>query len=500
MRMPKSRHNPVADLPLDASLFAPGERVCVAVSGGADSTALLRALLARRDALGIVLSMLHVDHGLRGEASARDAAFVTALAREFGLPCEVVAVDTRQRAADCKESIEEAARNLRYQAFREVLAARKADKMATAHTLDDQAETVLMKLLRGAWTEGLSGIHAILPLENASGGARCVVRPLLGARRNDVDAYLRALGQSWCEDETNRSPMYTRNRIRHELLPILREYNPQIERMLAHIAANARAEEQHWQAELARVLPQILLPGKPVRGGGRSVATRPGAAGMAMELARFQALDPGLRRRVLRAAAEQCGVTLDYDATERLLEMATNPRAQKRLELSGGLRAERSARELRLEPMPQDGTAKNAVSQATCSYDLPVPGTVEAPAFHARFTAEIVDSIGPLPAALVRVWQPGDRVTLRYSRGPKKVKEVLERIGVRGEQRADWPVVVWQGRIVWMRGAELADETGENGPVTGLKCIPRISETAVDPKDIDLPVNFALQRSSGVKS
>ncbi len=480
--MPKSRLNPVADLPLDASLFAPGERVCVAVSGGADSTALLRALLARREALGIVLSVLHVEHGLRGEASTRDAAFVAALAEKFSVPCEVVVVDTRKRTADYKESIEEAARNLRYQAFREVLAAGKNDKIATAHTLDDQAETVLMKLLRGAWTEGLSGIHPVLPL----GRAKTVVRPLLGVRRADVEAYLRALGQSWCEDETNQSRMHTRNRVRHELLPMLREYNPQIERMMAHIAANARAEEQHWQAELARVLPQILLPGKPVRGGGRSVTTRAGAAGVAMELARLQALDAGLRNRVLRAAAEQCGVTLDFDATERLLEMATNPRAQKRLELSGGLRAERSARELRLEPMRQDGTAKNAVSQVTCSYDLPVPGTVEAAAFHARFTAEIADSIGPLPAALVRVWQPGDQVTLRYSRGPKKVKEVLERMGIRGGQRTDWPVVVWQGRIVWMRGVEVAEGTEENGLATGLQCTPRIGETAIGPKIIDL--------------
>jgi tRNA(Ile)-lysidine synthase len=469
---------------MDTSLFSPGDRVCVAVSGGADSTALLRLLLERRSELGVVLSAIHVEHGLRGEAGARDADFVRELAQSFGVPCEIVSVNTPQRVAERKESVEEAARNLRYGAFRDLLAAGKADKIATAHTLDDQAETVLMKLLRGAWTEGLSGIHPVVWLDEPA-RRNCVIRPLLRVRRPEIEAYLRALEQTWCEDETNLSPAYTRNRVRHELLPVLRSYNPQIDQILAHIAANARAEEQHWQAELARVLPQLLLEGRPVRGGGRRVDTRPGHASVALELARLWALDAGLQRRVLRAAAERCGATLDFAGTERLLEGLAPQRGEKkgagktgRVQLAGKVRVERSARELQFSQdesgaagdrgpgCEEDGSAESAVpSDILPVYELPIPGNVEASAFDAVFTAELRgvagDAYSALPPARIRAWEPGDRVRLRYSSKPKKVKEVLERMGVRGEERKSWPVAEWGGKIVWMRGVELADEGPE---------------------------------------
>jgi tRNA(Ile)-lysidine synthase len=459
-----------ASLPLDTSLFTPGDRICVAVSGGADSTALLRALLARREALGIVLSVLHVEHGLRGQAAVEDAAFVRALAEELDLPCEIVAVDTPRRIAEHKESIETAARALRYQVFHDVLADGHADKIASAHTLDDQAETVLMKLLRGAWTEGLSGIHPVLRWEdgaaksdrNDRSSEHSCVRPFLAVQRSQIEAYLRALGQPWREDETNQSSAHTRNRIRHELLPKLREFNPQIDRALAHIAANARAEEQHWQAELDRLLPLLLLPGKPTRGGGRSVSTAHCSQEVAMEIARLRDLDPGLRRRVLRAAAEQAGATLDFDATDRLLAFVElgQPKSmkQKRLELTGSVVVERTARELRFSQ------AAARTTSASAAYKLPVPGSVDAPAFQARYTATLAQCSSPedaavrLPDACVRAWQPGDRVELLHSRGPKKVKEVLSRMHVPSEDRAIWPVVIWKGKIVWMRGVALAND------------------------------------------
>ena len=455
---------------MDTALFSPGDRVCVAVSGGADSTALLRLLLERRGELGIVLSVLHVEHGLRGDAGARDADFVRELAQTFGLPCYVVAVNTPQRVAERKESVEEAARNLRYGAFRDLLAAGQADKIATAHTLDDQAETVVMKLLRGAWTEGLSGIHPVLWLD-AGGRRHCVIRPMLDARRPEIEAYLRSLGQAWREDETNQSDAYTRNRVRHELLSVLRSYNPQIDRLLAQMAANARAEEQHWQGEIARVLPQLLLEGKPVRGGGRRVDTRAGHTCVALEIARLQALDPGLRRRILRAAAERCGAALDFAATESLLDMVAHRKAVGRagqLQLPGNVRVERSARELQFE-RNEGGETASVLSGPDRVYELPVPGKLAVPAFHSCFTASVVGAADalciPLQAARVRLWQPGDRVLLRYSSKPKKVKEVLERMGIRGEERNNWPVIEWGGRIVWMRGVELADEKSPDGEV-----------------------------------
>ena len=470
-----------AGLPLDTSLFSAGDRVCVAVSGGADSTALLRILLARREELGIVLSVLHVEHGLRGTAAIADAEFVVALAQQFGVPCKIVAVDTPQRIAEQKESIETAARVLRYRAFRELLESGGADKVATAHTLDDQAETVLMKLLRGAWTEGLGGIHPVQQWGKASAGNRqthasrlSCIRPFLAVRRAQIVEYLQALDQPWREDETNQSLLPTRNRIRHDLLPQLRTYNPRIEHILAHLAANARAEEQHWQTELNRLLPLLLLPGKPVRAGGRSVSTVPGETEVAIDVTRLKQLDPALLCRVLRATVEQFQVSLDFESTERLLHLVESgghgSPIHKRLELPGGVRVERSAREIRfvrctvpvVNLAAQAGSDPMAVATGVAAYNLPVPGTVDAPAFGSVFTASVrgqggsrVDAAGhpaALPAAIIRAWQPGDRVELVHSRGPKKVKEVLNAMRIAGEERATWPVVVWKGKIVWMRG------------------------------------------------
>ena len=186
-----------------------------------------------------------------------------------------------------------------------------------------------MKLLRGAWTEGLSGIHPELRMEAVTGKSnphgnatrQTCVRPFLAVKRAQIESYLKAIGQNWRQDASNDSLEHTRNRIRHELMPKLREFNPQIDSMLAHMAENARAEEQHWQIELGRLLPLLLLPGKPTRGGGRSVSTSDGSAEVAVEIARLRELDPALLRRVLRAAAERAGATLDFEGTERVLAL-----------------------------------------------------------------------------------------------------------------------------------------------------------------------------------
>jgi tRNA(Ile)-lysidine synthase len=245
------------------------------------------------------------------------------------------------------------------------------------------------------------------------------------------------------------------------LLPHLREFNPQIDSILAHMADNARAEEEHWQAELDRLLPLLLLPGKPTRGGGRTVSTASRSAEVAIEIARLQELDHALKRRVLRAAAEGAGATLDFDATERLLTLVTpsrhTPGRRMRLELPGGVSVERSARELRF------GRSSARNLPADCTYELPVPGTVDAPEFHARFTANWSQASPPQvssmrsPNAQVRAWKPGDRVELQHSRGPKKVKEILNRMRISAEERAAWPVVTWAGNIIWMRGVILAN-------------------------------------------
>jgi tRNA(Ile)-lysidine synthase len=342
------------------------------------------------------------------------------------------------------ESIEEAARRLRYAFFRKLLASGEVDAVATAHTLDDQAETVLGKFLRGAWTEGLSGIH---PQVNFPEGR--IVRPLLGATRAEVEAYLRSLGQEWREDSSNRDAAYTRNRIRNELLPLLEGWNPRLKEHLAQMAVLARDEEAWWQAELART-PQLVMAGRPVRGGGRAAGE-----GLAIDVTRLAALHPALQRRVLRHAAESLGETLDFGGTEALRALALTGRAGQKRELAGGLRAERTPRELRLEIAPE-----SSEDGGDSEFSVLIPGEIVAPRFGLRVQVAAEDVSLRGRTAVLRNWSPGDRVRLRYSSGPRKVKEVLERLRVTGTGRSRWPVLEVDGRIAWMRGVELEPEQG----------------------------------------
>ena len=401
------------NLAMDRTLVRAGERVCVAVSGGADSTALLLGLLEANTAsaqnkapLGIVLSAAHVHHGLRGAEADGDEAFVRELCERLGVELRVFRVDTAARQTAEREGLEEAARELRYEALRGLMSSGAVDVVATAHTLDDQAETVVMKMLRGAWTEGLGGISPVLSCadgscadggslvgrghraaavqaasgsfgyatrgETTSGSAQDdglsgrdstgrgrIVRPLLGVRRGEVEAFLRDREQGWREDASNDDVSLTRNRVRHELMPVLRDFNPGVDALLARTAEIAREEEAFWQAEVARVLPQVLLPGKPVRGGGRAVSTAVGEASNAVEIARLAAMPAALRRRVVRAVAGalygegELGSGLSSEETAKVLALAgfggyarVTGRIGSRLELHGGLRVERSAREL----------------------------------------------------------------------------------------------------------------------------------------------------------
>jgi tRNA(Ile)-lysidine synthase len=440
--------------------------VAVGLSGGADSVALLRALAERSRELGLVLHAAHLHHGLRGEEADADLAFARSLAADLGLPFHEAQVDTeaeaKANAASAKpaETIEEAARRLRYGWFRQLMASGEVEAVATAHTRDDQAETVLAKFLRGAWTEGLSGIHPVVEFPEGR-----ILRPLLSTTRAEVEAYLAALGQQWREDSSNRHLTFTRNRIRHELLPLLEGWNPRLREHLAQMAQLALDEEAWWQAELARLGPQLLLPGKPVRGGGREAAD-----GLALDVTRLAALAPALQRRLLRYAAEQLGAAVDFPSTEALRTMALAGRAGQKLELAQGLRAERTHRELRLAVLPV-AKAGTAAAESAPEYTVAIPGEILAPAFALRLRIEVMESTGTHEGqtATLRNWKPGDRVRLRHSSGPSKVKEVLERLRVTGSSRAFWPVLELDGRIAWMRGVEVEPEPGIRIEATSLE-------------------------------
>ena len=373
-------------LPLNTTLIPTGSRIAVAVSGGADSTALLLSLHDQATNLGIGVSAAHLHHGLRGVEADGDRDFLRALCRSKDIPlleAEANIPELQTQAPTGSNGTEELARHARLRFFAGILFGKQADLVATAHTADDQAETVLLKLLRGAWTEGLSGIAPVLELSaagiplppsqhdvaSATTAAGQVIRPLLAATREQVIAFLHARNQPWREDSTNATDAHTRNRLRHHVMPLLREFNPSLAATLSQTAELAREEEARWQTGIARLYTELAIPGRPVRGGGRTVATGPEEQTVAFDIARLRALDLPTRRRLLRLAAQRMGVALTSAETLRLLHLSglaspTTPpdptvptKPNSRLQLRDGLHAERSVRELRLSRKPDGAGA-----------------------------------------------------------------------------------------------------------------------------------------------
>ncbi len=293
---------------------------------------------------------------------------------------------------------------------------------------------------------GTGGIHPVIA---CSGGA--IIRPFLDTGRAEISEWLRAIDQSWREDASNEDLSFTRNRIRHELLPQLAQYNPRIEEQLARMAMLARDEEAWWEAEMRKLLPSLALPGRPVRGGGRAVSTHPDESSLGIELERLRELAPALRRRVLRAAAQELGSELNFEQTDRLMNLC-DPTAARRQELTAELRAERTARELRLV---REGPQARQGSRAAEPVELPIPG--EAVGFGLRLRTKLrgVEQDGHLTAATLRGPQPGDRVRLRHSRNARPLKEIFERMQVEADKRRSWPLLEWNGRIVWMKGVDV---------------------------------------------
>jgi tRNA(Ile)-lysidine synthase len=434
---------------IDASGLRAGMRVAVAVSGGSDSVGLLRAMAEAAPGIGLVLAVAHVHHGIRGAEADEDARFVAELAERLGLELHLHRIDTPAAARDKRETLEEAARSLRYGWFRQLLSEGRADAVTTAHTLDDQAETVLHRLLRGAWSEGLGGIH---PAIACQGGA--ILRPFLQVRHAEIQMWLREIGQAWREDASNTDTAHTRNRIRHELLPRLAEFNPQIAEQFARMATIARDEESWWEQELGRLLPSVVLPGRPVRGGGRAVSTHPDEGTAGMELERLRGLVPAVRRRVLRAAAKQLGCGLNFEQTERLMAMC-EPEGTRKAQLAAELRAERTARELRL--LRVTGTAAKCLTHEPV--EASIPGEVEGLGVRLRLKMTAGAHLdAKMTPAILRSPRPGDRAQSRHSRGAKPLKEIFERMNIDAAARRAWPILEWTGRIVWMKDVALEAE------------------------------------------
>jgi len=436
-------------------LLRPGDRVGVAVSGGADSVALLRLLLDLRSQIGIVLSVVHFNHRLRGKESDEDERFVAELAERCQLEFHLANANVAAWASERGLSLEAAGRELRYEYFDRLLEG-KLNRIATAHTLDDQAETVLLKITRGAGSRGLAGIY---PELKVSGRARsaAIVRPLLAVERHELREYLSAIGQIWREDPSNQDLRHARNRVRRAILPCLeRDLNPAVRQALAETAEIARGEEEYWEEKTQSLLESAWVAPAPQAANPAGPGTR---GGLRCDLLR--SLPLALGRRLVRRAAESLGFDLEFRHVEEILGLAQK-RAQpeKTLSLPGGWTARLSAAELQF--------AQPHLSLAAPDYEyrLAVPGAIEVPETGSRFEARLVSSaagegynlddlLDPVRLSgelRVRNWRPGDRFWPAHQKAPKKIKHLLEERHLRGRERKGWPVVVNGAELVWVRG------------------------------------------------
>ncbi len=448
------------------ALLHPGERIAVACSGGADSIALLRGLLELRAELGVVISVAHFHHGIRGAEADQDCEFVSALARQFDLELHLGRGDAPAYTRERKLSLETAARELRHAWFAELINKGKADKIATAHTLDDQAETLLMRVIRGTGIRGLAGIA---PYHHE----KSLIRPLLEISRAEVESYLRGLKQPWREDLSNQDRAHTRNRVRLDLLPLLeRDFNPNIRHTLADLAQISAIETDYWTKQLEAIAPQLLRQGRPTRSGRAS--TGDAANVWSIDLQTFQALHPAFRMQMLAHMGNRLGCALESKHIRQLLSLADD-KAGRKLVLPGKLVAIRTFRELQFAPEADLNTQTAATNYAI---RLPIPGEVEVSELGTLFKATLIQAgdaelsrynpatllNGALlgPEVTVRNWRAGDRFFPAHAQSPRKIKELLQpgRMGrpLSPTERQLWPVVESGDQIVWVRGFPVAGE------------------------------------------
>ncbi len=426
-------------------LFAPGERVAAAVSGGVDSMLLLEFMREFAQQNGLVLSVAHFNHHLRGAESNADERFVSEVAERLGLPYFVGQADVGRVAREKRQNLEATARRLRYRFFYSLVHQGKVDKVATAHTANDQAETVLLRLLRGAGARGLAGIFPVLDGK--------VVRPFLGLERAEIEIEVARRGLRFRTDPSNFDLRFARNRIRRELIPWLeREFNPGVVSGLAQFAALCRDDEaflEHQAREMAQ--PWRIRQENEERIPVRALANFPVA----------------IERRVLRqmifGASEGKRSCVTAAQVEALRALAARGQSGKSVLLPGGLEARREFAWLTVAP------CRPGFGRSDFAIPIQPPAEVAVPGSALRLRFAIVENLpgsntekkynqneavyvdfeklsGPL---LLRNWRAGDRYVPAGSHKVRKLKELLSERRVPRAQRRLWPVLASGEKVLW---------------------------------------------------
>jgi tRNA(Ile)-lysidine synthase len=455
-------------------MLAAGDRAGVAVSGGADSVALLRLLGRLKEKLGITLVVVHFDHRLRGAESDGDAQFVAELAKAQGLESMAASGEVEAAAAANKWNIEDAARRLRYAFFERVVREGRATRIAVAHTADDQAETILAHLFRGTGPAGLAGIYPAIG---------SVVRPLLEERREDLRKYLRDTGEAWREDSTNMDVRRMRARVRSRLLPLIeQEFSPGIVDHLSSLARLMREQETFWEALIEDRVRTLIQPA-PV---GLRISIRDLLAPLA--LAAPAAAPPRggqealnwtqrtLTERLVRGLYQQLRGSregLTAAQVEQVIQLASGRNGGRRIELPGGIVAERSFQEMIFRADSRRVHQKRARAQGPeYQYVVALPScgsaTVCVAELNRRFRLKVIDwtvaeretkregialDLDALRSPLLlRSWQPGDAYRPVGRRSIQKLKRMFLAGRIPSAERARWPVIESGGRVVWACG------------------------------------------------
>ena len=419
-------------------LFHPGDILVVALSGGADSTALLD-ILSRLQGYNLSLIATHLNHCLRGAESDADQEFCRLLAGRHALPFETRRVDIKKMAEDQHLNLEDAGRRARIEFFDEIRMKYDAAAVALAHHADDQAETVLMRLLRGSGMTGLSGM--------AYRNGRGYIRPLLDITRVEIEQYLRSYGKEWHEDASNSDSRYLRNRIRHQLLPLLEEYNPAIRSGLAATATIIRGDE----ALLTEVTEEEFR---------RSCRLEEGRA--VFSCAHLGSINPALSRRLLRHAVTQLTGTLEgiqHCHIESIRELATSERPHSHVALPQGVAVLREydtlviARSACPAAVAEDELAIDGPGR----YQLPWGGSitvewVATPDIPEDATAMLLaQTVAPFPWT-IRTFRPGDRMMPFGMSGRKKVKDIFIDKKIPQSERRRIPLLLSGTDLLWVAG------------------------------------------------
>jgi tRNA(Ile)-lysidine synthase len=405
-------------------------------------------------ALGIRITAAHLNHCIRGKESDTDAEFVGKLTRSLGIPLESGRSSVPRRAAKKGISLEMAAREARYGFFVRVARRTGACVVATAHTADDQAETVLLKLARGA---GPAGLSAMAP-QTALHGLR-VIRPMIEVSRNEIESFLRARDLDWREDESNRDVSFLRNRVRHEILPLLAaRLNPRIRQALIRSAEVLR-EEDAWLTDIAESeLSDCRLKG-----------TR-----NALRVGALVAKNSALRRRILRLWLSAAGVSpeqLGFCSIDRVESLVTRRKGSGKAEVTGRWIVTRSYDRLTIEQGKSESVCPGFRRAVVIPGETVMPdaGLRIITEFRTHIARPVRPRIGAFPAEasvnpatagrrrlFVRSWTAGDRIQSYGLKGSKKLQDIFVDEKVPVELRGRVPVFECGGRIIWLPGYRIA--------------------------------------------